>query len=106
MADLTPVIVRVAVPSPLRRLFDYLVPAEMVTDAPPSALQPGCRVRVTFGRREVTGLIIKCGDTSTLEFEKLKSISQLIDVEPLLPAPLFRLFIWASRYYQHPIGDA
>ena len=106
MADLTPVIVRVAVPSPLRRLFDYLVPAEMVTDAPPSALQPGCRVRVTFGRREVTGLIIECADTSTFALEKLKPVTQLIDVEPLLPASLFRLFIWASRYYQHPIGDA
>jgi primosomal protein N' (replication factor Y) len=106
MADLTPVIVRVAVPSPLRRLFDYLVPAEMVTDAPPSALQPGCRVKVTFGRREVTGLIIECADTSTFALEKLKPITQLIDVEPLLPASLFRLFIWASRYYQHPIGDA
>ena len=106
MADLTPVIVRVAVPSPLRRLFDYLVPAEMVTDAPPSALQPGCRVRVTFGRREITGLIIECADTSTFALEKLKPVTQLIDVEPLLPASLFRLFIWASRYYQHPIGDA
>jgi len=106
MADLTPVIVRVAVHSPLRRLFDYLVPAEMVTDAPPSALQPGCRVRVTFGRREVTGLIIECADTSTFALEKLKPVTQLIDVEPLLPASLFRLFIWASRYYQHPIGDA
>ena len=106
MADLTPVIVRVAVPSPLRRLFDYLVPAEMVTDAPSSALQPGCRVRVTFGRREVTGLIIECADTSTFALEKLKPVSQLIDVEPLLPVSLFRLFIWASRYYQHPIGDA
>ena len=106
MADLTPVIVRVAVPSPLRRLFDYLVPAEMVTDAPPSALQPGCRVKVTFGRREITGLIIECADTSTFALEKLKPVTQLIDVEPLLPASLFRLFIWASRYYQHPIGDA
>ena len=106
MADLTPVIVRVAVPSPLRRLFDYLVPAEMVTHAPPSALQPGCRVKVTFGRREVTGLIIECADTSTFALEKLKPVTQLIDVEPLLPASLFRLFIWASRYYQHPIGDA
>lgn len=106
MADITPVIVRVAVPSPLRRLFDYLVPAEMVTDAPPSALQPGCRVRVTFGRREVTGLIIECANTSTFALKKLKPVSQLIDVEPLLPASLFRLFIWASRYYQHPIGDA
>ena len=106
MVDLTPVIVRVAVPSPLRRLFDYLVPAETVKNAPASALQPGCRVRVTFGRREVTGLIIECVDTSTFELEKLKSVIQLIDVEPLLPASLFRLFIWASRYYQHPIGDA
>lgn len=106
MADLTPLILRVAVPSPLRRIFDYLVPSEMVANAPRSALQPGCRVTVTFGRREVTGLIIERTDQTEFELAKLKPINALIDSEPLLPPSLFKLFIWAARYYQHPIGDA
>lgn len=106
MADLTPLILRVAVPSPLRRLFDYLVPPEMAKNAAPGALQPGCRVTVTFGRRAVTGLIIERTNHSDFELTKLKPISALIDPEPLLPASLFKLFIWAARYYQHPIGDA
>ncbi len=106
MADLTPLILRVAVPSPLRRLFDYLVPSEMVANAPQAALQPGCRVTVTFGCREVTGLIIERTDQTEFELAKLKPICALIDSEPLLPPSLFKLFIWAARYYQHPIGDA
>lgn len=106
MADLTPLILRVAVPSPLRRLFDYLAPSEMVANAPQAALQPGCRVTVTFGRREVAGLIIERTDQTEFELAKLKPINALIDSEPLLPPSLFKLFIWAARYYQHPIGDA
>ena len=106
MADLTPLILRVAVPSPLRRLFDYLVPSEMVANAPQAALQPGCRVTVIFGRREVTGLIIERTDQTEFELAKLKPICALIDSAPLLPPSLFKLFIWAARYYQHPIGDA
>ena len=45
-------IVQVALPSPLRRCFDYLLPAAMNMPA------PGCRVRVPFGRREVVGLVV------------------------------------------------
>lgn len=106
MAELAPLILRVAVPSPLRRLFDYLVPPELVEKTSSSALQPGCRVTVAFGRREVTGLIIEHSNSSEFELSKLKPIGQLLDSEPLLPPSLFKLFIWASRYYQHPIGDA
>ena len=40
---------RLALPSPLRRLFDYLAPQGV----PHAALQPGVRLRVPFGRREV-----------------------------------------------------
>jgi primosomal protein N' (replication factor Y) len=70
------------------------------------ALQPGCRVTVPFGQRKVTGLIIEVGVESEYALEKLKPISALIDPEPLLPESLFKLFIWAASYYQHPIGDA
>lgn len=106
MPEPAPLILRVAVPSPLRRLFDYLVPPELAEKTPASALQPGCRVTVAFGRREVTGLIIEHSDSSEFAMSKLKPIGQLIDSEPLLPPSLFTLFVWASRYYQHPIGDA
>ena len=41
---------KVAIDTPLRRLFDYRVP-----DA---ALSPGMRVRVPFGRQHVTGVVV------------------------------------------------
>ena len=106
MSNLAPLILRIAVPSPLRRLFDYVVPDVMTENSSQASLQPGCRVTVNFGRREVTGLIIERSTSSEFALDKLKPISQLIDSEPLLPPSLFKLFIWASRYYQHPIGDA
>ena len=46
-------ILRLALPSPLRRLFDYLAPQGV----PHAALQPGVRLRVPFGRREVIGVL-------------------------------------------------
>ena len=44
---------QVAVPSPLRRLFDYLPPDGVnVGD-----VKAGTRVRVPFGRRQVIGVV-------------------------------------------------
>ena len=97
-----PLIVRVAVLSPLRRTFDYLVTDEFAA-APP---QRGCRVSVPFGKREVIGLVIEQTHKSDFALEKLKPVLAIIDAEPLLPESLFKLFIWAANYYHHPIGDA
>ena len=97
-----PLIVRVAVLSPLRRTFDYLVTDEFAA-APP---QRGCRVSVPFGKREVIGLVIEQTHKSDFAIEKLKPVLAVIDAEPLLPESLFKLFIWAANYYHHPIGDA
>ncbi len=102
MADSKPSIIRVAVPSPLRRTFDYLIPENLLATPP----QRGCRVAVPFGKREVVGLVIDCPESSDFAVEKLKPISAVIDQQPLLPESLFKLFIWAANYYQHPIGDA
>ena len=51
-------ILRLAIPSPLRRHFDYLPPVG-VADAAIQALEPGTRLRVPFGRREVTGYLLE-----------------------------------------------
>jgi len=106
MLQKEPFIVRVAVPSPLRRTFDYRVPEHLVSDAGIGALKPGCRVAVDFGRRNVVGLVLDLGSNSELALEKLKPITAIIDSTPLLPPPLFKLFIWAANYYQYPIGEA
>ena len=94
-------ILRVAVPSPLRRLFDYYWPKDR---RPLPA--PGCRVLVPFGKRKVVGVIIEEAEHSDLPLSRLKPITQLLDDEPLLPDKMLELCIWAAGYYQHPIGDA
>lgn len=94
-------IVRVAVPTPLRRNFDYRITRELE-----NKLLPGCRVRVPFGKRSVTGLVLAVDIASELAIEDLKPVDQLLDTRPLLADNLFRLFLWAADYYQYPVGDA
>ena len=106
MAEDKPFIVRVAVLSPLRQLFDYLIPNNVIDEWPDFQLEVGCRVMVPFGRREVVGLIVEHANTSEWGLDKLKPVSRLLDSGPLLPTELLELFIWAANYYQHPIGDA
>ena len=92
---------RLAIPSPLRRLFDYLPPAGCDT----KALCPGIRVQVNFGRREVTGVLMEVSETTEVPASKLKPAISILDQTPPLPDTLFRLARWAASYYQHPLGD-
>ncbi|MFT7266807.1 MAG: primosomal protein N' (replication factor Y) [Porticoccus sp.] len=96
----------IAVPSPLRRLFDYLSPVAQNEVSDSKILRPGTRVFVPFGRRKVVGIIVTIDNTSDLPLSRLKPIASIIDNEPLIPQYLFRLYVWAANYYQHPIGDA
>ena len=93
-------IIRVAIPSPLRRVFDYLPPiVEQLS------IEPGMRVRVPFGKREVVGVVVESAQDSTLPPNRLKSIRTVLDREPLFSSALFRTLLWAAAYYQHPIGE-
>ena len=94
-----PCVVRVAVPSPLAHHFDYLPPS-----GEPVPL-PGSRVRVSFGRREVVGIVLSTATESDVPRNKLKTIRQVLDNEPLLSATQMELLSWASGYYHHPIGE-
>ena len=93
-------IIRVAIPSPLRRLFDYLPPS-----GSEQTICPGVRVRVPFGNREVVGTVVECVNESTVESGRLKAISAVLDAEPLFTPALFRTLLWGASYYQHPIGE-
>ncbi len=94
-----PLICQIAVPCALRRRFDYLIPDDV------STLRIGQRVKVSFARRELVGVVLKAQVESELDTAKLKPIIDVLDDEPLLRGSLFRLLEWCSRYYHHPIGE-
>ena len=95
-------ILRIAVPSPLRQLFDYLPPA-----AQPGLqqLRVGARVRVPFGRREVIGILMEVLPAGAADAAQLKEALEILDAEPALPPALLELVGWASAYYHHPLGE-
>jgi primosomal protein N' (replication factor Y) (superfamily II helicase) len=94
-----PRIVRVAVPVPLPRLFDYSL-------APGFAMPAtGCRVQVPFAGRERVGVVLASDDRSEIAPDQLKPVSQILDRQPLLTDELIATLEWASRYYQHAIGE-
>ena len=94
-------ILRLALPSPLRRLFDYRAPTGLTRQD----LQPGMRLRVPFGRREVVGILVELRNHSEIAPEKLKPALQLLDPHAPLPAAMLKLCLWAAQYYQHSLGD-
>lgn len=87
----------IAVSCPLRQVFDYRIPEGI-------NLEPGMRVMVPFGRRVVTGIIIHIKNQSQLHGE-IKTIIKKMDEFPLFSQELLALGLWASQYYQHPLGE-
>lgn len=90
---------QLALPSPLRQTFDYILPAKI--DPPPV----GARVRVPFGRQELIGICLGISEHTIIPDAKLKAAIEALDTEPVLPASLFTLCRWAAEYYQHPLGE-
>ena len=94
-------LVAIAIDAPLRRVFDYEVPARLA-----GRLQAGMRVRVPFGRRDVIGLVVGAviDDAPAPDFA-CKPVAEVLDAEPLLPPELLALCRWTADYYQHPLGE-
>ena len=98
---MTAAVLRIALDMPLRRLFDYLPRA----GAAAAASQVGQRVRVPFGRQSLVGLVMEQAASSDLPAERLKSVLEVLDTEPVLDRPVLELLRWAADYYHHPIGE-
>ena len=94
-------VLQVAVPVPVRHRFDYLPPRPGWT--PP--VRPGVRVRVPFGRTSAIGVVVGVASTSAVYATRLKRVHDVIDAEPLLDPATLKLLVWASGYFQHPIGE-
>ncbi|WP_080194537.1 primosomal protein N' [Salmonella enterica] len=92
-------VAHVALPVPLPRTFDYLLPEGGVAKA-------GCRVRVPFGKQqERVGIVVSVSDHSELPLDELKSVIEILDNEPIFSPSIWRLLLWAADYYHHPLGD-
>ncbi len=93
-------VIKVVVNTPLRRSFDYLLP-ENFSGVP----APGMRVRVPFGKRELTGFVIGSSEQSDLEKGTLKTIIDILDTAPVLDEGMLKLIRWAASYYHYPLGQ-
>ncbi len=96
-----PIILRLAIPSPLRQHFDYLAPQGIAKHF----WQKGMRIKVPFGKRECVGILLDVVSKSEISSEKLKFIFTSIDEQPIISTSTMKLLTWAAEYYHHPIGD-
>ncbi|KIQ97687.1 Helicase PriA essential for oriC/DnaA-independent DNA replication [Lysobacter sp. A03] len=90
---------RVAVPVPLPRLFDYL-PAGHGEEA-----MVGSRVRVPFGSRELVGVVVELPAIADIDTASLKPALHTLDDRPLFAGELFDSLQWLGRYTHAPLGE-
>lgn len=121
-------IVRIALPIPIDRLFDYRLPARQTL-----AVAPGTRVRVPFSGQSLTGLVVpqdlstpeedaparpiaehasgapdeaKVGPVPTRARRELAEIEAVVDEEPVVSEAMLRILGDAAREIFCPIGLA
>lgn len=93
-------ILKVALPLPLPRCFDYLLPSSLRAEAS----FVGRRVRVPFGNGEKIGIIESIQYEDAVRNE-LKTILEIIDPEPIFSDGLLQDLRWLGRYTQAPQGE-
>ncbi|MCE3004125.1 MAG: primosomal protein N' [Xanthomonadaceae bacterium] len=92
-------VLRVAVPVPLPRVFDYRAP-----DAAPPREPVGCRVVVPFGRRRVVGVVVAVAESVSDDAE-LRAAEAWLDAASPFGAELWSSLHWAAQYWAHPLGE-
>ncbi|WP_455380729.1 primosomal protein N' [Acidihalobacter prosperus] len=96
-----PRVIRVAVPLPLRGLFDYLPPVGVDIKNIPA----GIRVIVNVGRRRLVGLVCESGVPPHVEVRRLRPALRCLDTRPLIDRHTLALIHFTANYYHHPIGE-
>lgn len=112
----TPTVLRVAILSPVRKLFDYLLPtADLLPPLDPLAPhdtqnnllipEKGARVLVPFGKQKKIGIIVEITQETDCPIHKLKPVLAILESQALFPASILTLIHWASGYYQSSLGE-
>lgn len=92
---------RIAVPAPLPKLFDYLPESGKSL----SDYQLGQRLKVPFGNQQLVGVLMAISHNTDIPADKIRPIAQQLDHKPILSGVLRDLYTWASDYYHHAIGE-
>ena len=87
---------RVALDVPLPGPFDY---------ASPEPVEPGLRVIVPFGHRELIGLVLGSPTVPDLPVEQIKPIITVLRDLPAVSGHWLKLAQFAAQYYQRPLGE-
>ena len=96
MSQRTDLLVSVAVPAPMPQAFCYRAP---------STCEPGCRVRVSFGRRTLVGVVLELLNKAPDGVGTIKAVHGVLDQAPVMSPAMLQLLTWCARYYHHPIGE-
>jgi primosomal protein N' (replication factor Y) (superfamily II helicase) len=93
-------VLRVALPLPLPRLFDY----HAAGNAAASPQDIGRRVQVPFGPRELVGVVIATGAPEP-DAPELREVLSWPDDVPLFHGELLDSLHWLARYTHAPVGE-
>jgi len=94
-----PALVEVVAFAPVHGTYTYRVPEELQ-----HLVQPGCRVLVPFGAKQLMGVVLAAVDREPGQIA-IKPIDDVLDAEPVLPAALVQLLMWIASYYISPPGE-
>jgi primosomal protein N' (replication factor Y) len=94
-------VLRVALPAPLPKLFDYLPPAGVAA----CDCEPGVRLKVPFGRSSKIAVVVGQVDDSAVPAERLRAAEGILDAQPLLTRADLDFLQWTAGYYHHPVGE-
>lgn len=88
--------VRVALDVPLPGPFDY---------ASSEPVEPGLRVIVPFGHRQLIGLVLGSPTVPDLPIEQIKPVIAVLRDLPAVSPHWLKLAKFAAHYYQRPLGE-
>jgi len=92
--------VELVFPLPFRNTFTYIVPEELE-----DFIQVGVRAVAPFGKRTITGFIVKTAFTAE-KIEKIKPIIDILDDIPVFDEKSLKFYYWLSEYYLSSLGEA
>jgi primosomal protein N' (replication factor Y) (superfamily II helicase) len=92
--------VAVILPLPIKQLFTYQVPSELVNEA-----STGKRVIVQFGAKKIYSAIIAGVSEKAPEGYQTKEIISILDDKPIVNQYQFELWKWISGYYLCSLGE-
>ncbi len=91
-------VAEVALDLPLDKPLSYLVPEHLVAQA-----RPGLRVRVSVGRRAVTGFVLSVKQRAYRA--PLKPVESALEAHPALTPATLELGLWMARHYGAAPGE-